>query len=49
MGGEGEAKFCSAVLISPRGLHWEDLDEDISIDSLLADVGDLGRAARAVA
>lgn len=27
--------------ISTRGLHWEDLDEDISIDGLLAGVGDL--------
>jgi hypothetical protein len=32
--------------LSPRGIHWDDLDEDISIDSLLAGRGDLthGRA-----
>lgn len=39
----------AAVVISARGLHWEALDEDISVDGLLAGVGDLGRAARAVA
>lgn len=27
--------------LSPRGIHWEDLDEDISIDGLLAGHGDL--------
>lgn len=27
--------------ISPRGIHWEALDEDISIDGLLAGHGDL--------
>jgi hypothetical protein len=26
--------------ISTRGLHWEDLDEDISVDGLLAGIGD---------
>ena len=32
--------------LSPRGIHWEALDEDISIDGLLAGHGDLthGRA-----
>ncbi len=32
--------------LSPRGIHWDELDEDISIDSLLAGRGDLthGRA-----
>lgn len=34
----------AAVEISPRGLHWDAIDEDISIDGLLAGVGDLGRA-----
>lgn len=29
--------------ISPRGIHWEALDEDISIDGLLAGHGDLAR------
>lgn len=26
--------------ISTRGLHWEELDEDISVDGLLAGIGD---------
>jgi len=29
-----------AVRISPRGLHWDALDEDISIAGLLAGLGD---------
>jgi hypothetical protein len=35
--------------LSPRGLHWEDLDEDISVEGLLAGRGDetkLGKARR---
>ena len=28
------------VRISPRGLHWESLDEDISVSALLAGLGD---------
>ena len=28
------------VELSPQGLHWEELDEDISIAGLLAGVGD---------
>jgi hypothetical protein len=28
---------------TPRGIHWEELDEDISIDGLLAGRGDLTR------
>ena len=31
------------VTISSRGLHWESLDEDISIDGLLAGRGDQTR------
>lgn len=31
------------VTISTRGLHWEDLDEDISIDGLLKGNGDQTR------
>lgn len=27
--------------LSPRGIHWETLDEDISIDGLLAGHGDM--------
>jgi hypothetical protein len=30
--------------LSPRGIHWEALDEDISIDGLLAGHGDLTHA-----
>ncbi len=35
------------VLISTRGLHWESLDEDISIAGLLAGRGDETRPRRA--
>jgi hypothetical protein len=37
----------AAVEISPRGLHWDDLDEDVSIDGLLAGKRDMtqGRVA----
>lgn len=31
------------VEISLKGLHWEELDEDISIAGLLAGVGDISR------
>lgn len=37
-----------AVELSPSGLHWEEIDEDISIAGILAGRGDktkLGRAA----
>jgi hypothetical protein len=30
--------------LSPRGIHWEALDEDISIDGLLAGHGDRNHA-----
>ncbi|MEJ6781885.1 MULTISPECIES: DUF2442 domain-containing protein [Phyllobacteriaceae] len=32
-----------AVSISTRGLHWDDLDEDISVEGLLAGRGDQSR------
>lgn len=32
-----------AVTISTRGLHWDDLDEDISVEGLLVGRGDLSR------
>ena len=35
--------------ISSRGLHWETLDEDISVAGLLAGVGDLSQSQRTVA
>ncbi len=31
------------VVISSRGLHWEELDEDISVEGLLAGRGDRTR------
>jgi hypothetical protein len=31
----------SAVVLSPSGLHWEALDEDVSIAGVLAGRGDL--------
>lgn len=34
------------VVFSSRGLHWESLDEDVSVDGLLAGVGDLTREPR---
>jgi Protein of unknown function (DUF2442) len=35
--------------LSPGGLHWEELDEDISIAGLLAGVGDLTRKLQTTA
>jgi hypothetical protein len=29
-----------AVRLSPRGLHWDELDEDISVAGLLSGLGD---------
>lgn len=37
------------VSISPSGLHWEDLDEDISIAGLIAGRGDMTKASRRAA
>ncbi|TPG10001.1 DUF2442 domain-containing protein [Sphingomonas oligophenolica] len=34
------------VWISPSGLHWDELDEDISIEALIAGRGDMSRTAR---
>jgi len=36
----GSAEQREQVRISPRGLHWDALDEDISIAGLLAGLGD---------
>jgi hypothetical protein len=33
------------VQLTPRGLHWDELDEDISIDGLLSGRGDQTRRA----
>jgi hypothetical protein len=35
------------VWISPSGLHWDELDEDLSINGLLAGLGALNRPAQA--
>ena len=35
--------------LSPGGLHWEELDEDISVAGLLAGRGDMTHPPRAVA
>jgi len=37
----------SKVEISPMGLHWDELDEDVSVSGLLAGRGDLTAAASA--
>jgi len=37
------------VRISPRGLHWENLDEDISIAGLLEGLGDQTTHRKAIA
>ena len=37
------------VEISIKGLHWEDLDEDISVAGLLAGSGDLSRPSAVAA
>lgn len=37
------------VLLSPSGLHWEELDEDISVAGLLAGRGDMTRARQRAA
>ena len=38
-----------AFFLSPDGIHWEDLDEDISIAGLLAGRGDQTLARKAAA
>ncbi len=44
----GSPELRAQVQISPGGLHWDALDEDISIAGLLAGRGDMtGRAAHA--
>ncbi len=39
----GSPEHRAQVRISPSGLHWESLDEDISIAGLLAGQGDITR------
>jgi hypothetical protein len=38
-----------AFTLTPRGLHWDDLDEDISVDGLLAGFGDRAKPSIAAA
>lgn len=44
----GSATQREQVSMSSRGLHWEELDEDISIAGLLAGRGDQTRSRMAV-
>ena len=34
------------VTLSPMGLHWEELDEDISVAGLIAGRGDMGSVGK---
>lgn len=45
----GSPEARAKVSISPSGLHWDELDEDISIAGLLAGRGDRTRARQAAA
>jgi hypothetical protein len=40
----GSATERAQVTLSPGGLHWETLDEDVSVAGLLAGRGDMTRA-----
>jgi hypothetical protein len=40
----GSADDRAKVWISPSGLHWDELDEDISIEGILAGRSDMTRA-----
>jgi hypothetical protein len=35
--------------LSSRGLHWDEIDEDISVEGLLAGRGDMTRGGRRIA
>ncbi|MEI5686442.1 DUF2442 domain-containing protein [Sphingomonas kyungheensis] len=45
----GSAADRDKVWISPSGLHWDELDEDISVAGLLAGRGDMTQAKRSAA
>lgn len=45
----GSSDHRAKVWISPSGLHWDELDEDISISGILAGRGDMTGAARRAA
>jgi hypothetical protein len=44
----GSPEQREAVSISSRGLHWDELDEDISVEGLLAGRGDQTRPRKSV-
>ena len=39
----------ASVRISSRGLHWESLDEDVSVSALLSGLGDQSDAGKSFA
>ncbi|MEQ1548687.1 MAG: DUF2442 domain-containing protein [Chakrabartia sp.] len=45
----GTPEFRDKVSISAMGLHWEELDEDISIEGLLAGRGDMAHSRKRAA
>lgn len=45
----GSPEDRAKVWISPSGLHWDELDEDISIAGLIAGRGDMTRMGRRAA
>ena len=46
---EGSSPDRAKVWISPSGLHWDELDEDVSIAGVLAGQGDVTGSARRAA
>lgn len=45
----GSPEDLRKVWISPTGLHWDELDEDISVQGLIAGRRDMTRTARSAA
>lgn len=45
----GSAAQREAFFLSPDGIHWDELDEDISIAGLIAGRGDMTRPSKAAA
>jgi Protein of unknown function (DUF2442) len=45
----GTPELREKVIISAMGLHWEELDEDVSIAGLLAGRGDMTRTRKTAA
>lgn len=44
---DADAATRNAVTFTPMGLHWEALDEDISVPGLIAGRGDMTRVVQA--